>query len=258
MRNIVSVFIDSVLTRRCPGCGNPIDIFEENDICAECLPGFEDISDKIFYVSDIEMMKACYLFSGPPRHGLHRFKYRNDGSAGIFYARKMADMIKNESFIVRNGADLKNDFVIVPVPGNVKDTVREYVQAEFLAKRISHILGIPYVKDAVRKKRSAVSQTKCRDRIARKKNAEKSFTVNNKSSCEKLKGKTVFLIDDISTTGATLSAVGKILKKFGVKSVYGVCAAKTPSIRERKGKYLIPNPPNKKLIQVDVSEFENI
>ena len=250
MKKFFSVLSDIFFTRRCPGCGNLLPVLEENIICDECRPDFTDISDKLFYVSELEFMKAVYLFSGPPRHGLHRFKFRNDGSAGRFFADRMYEMICKEKF-------LDTDCVIVPIPGNVKDTDREYVQAEFLGKRIARKLRVPFVGDVIRKKKAVRSQTKCLTFAERKKNAEKAFILN-KENAEKVNGKTVLLIDDISTTGSTLSSAAAVLKKAGAERIYGICAAKTPSLRERKSRYIIPYPDKMKMTMVNINEVEKI
>ena len=248
MKKFFSVICDMFFTKRCPGCGGLLPVFEEKDFCENCKDGFIDISDKLFYIPELEFLKAVYLFSGPPRHGLHRFKFRNDGSAGRFFADRIFEMICKEKY-------LDIDFVIVPVPGNVKDTDREYVQAEFLAKRVAKKLKKQYVCDAIRKRKSVKSQTKCRSVAERRKNAHKAFILN-KGKFEKLAGKTVVLIDDIATTGATLSSVAETLKSAGVEKIYGVCVAKTPTMRERKSRYIIPYPEEMKMTVIDVDKYK--
>lgn len=250
MKKFFSVLSDMFFTKRCPGCGRMLPVFEDKDICENCADDFIDISDKLFYVRELEFLKAVYLFSGPPRHGLHRFKFRNDGSAGRFFADRICEMIcKEKKFI-------DTDIVIVPIPGNVKDTDREYVQAEFLAKRIARKLKIACVCDAIRKRKAVKSQTKCRTVAERRKNAQNAFILN-KGKYEKLAGKNVLLIDDISTTGSTLSSAAETLKKAGVEKIYGVCVAKTPTGKERKGRYIIPYPEEMKMTVVDAVEYEN-
>lgn len=250
MKRLFSVLADMFFTKRCPGCGCLLPVFEEERICEDCVEGFIDISDKLFYVPELEFLKAVYLFSGPPRHGLHRFKFRNDGSAGRFFADRICEMICKEKY-------LATDFVIVPIPGNVKETDREYVQAEFLAKRVAKKLKKPCICNAIRKKKTVKSQTKCRTVAERRKNAQKAFVLN-KGNCEKLAGKTVLLIDDISTTGSTLSSAAEILKSAGAKKIYGACAAKTPSMKERNGKYIISHPEDMKMTVIDVNENKKV
>ena len=242
MRNFITVITDMILTRRCPGCGEPIDVFGKNDICDACLPGFKDISDKMFYTSDIEYLKAVYSFSGPARHGLHRFKYRGDGAAGAFFADRIAEMIKKEKFFNEN-------CVIVPVPGNIEKTDREYVQAEFLAKRIAKKLRAQYVADAMRKKKSVKSQTECSTLRERKENIANAFILQ-KDAAKKLEGKTVIIIDDISTSGSTLSSAARTVKKAGAEKIYAACAAKTPTRKETGKKYIVKCPPEMRMVYV--------
>ncbi len=242
MRNIITVITDMIFTRRCPGCGEPVDIFADSDICPSCLPGFRDISDKMFYVSDIRCLKAVYSFSGPARHGLHRFKFRGDGSAGIFFADRIAEMIRNEKYFDKN-------CVLVPIPGNIEKTDREYVQAVFLAKRRARKLHIGYVGDAMRKKKSVISQTKCRTLLARRENIANAFILN-KRSASKLCGKKVIIIDDISTTGSTISSAARTLKKANPAEIYAACAARTPTHKDIGKKYIVRCPDNMKTLLV--------
>ncbi len=242
MRNIFTVIADMILTRRCPGCGEPVDVFGKSDICETCLPGFKDISDKMFYVADIEYLKAVYSFTGPVRHGLHRFKYRGDGGAGAFFADRIAEMIKKEKFFNEN-------CVIVPIPGNIEKTDREYVQAEYLAKRIAKKLKAQYVCDAMRKKKSVKSQTECGTLRERKENIANAFILN-KEAANKLEGKTVIIIDDISTSGSTVSSAARTVKKAGAEKIYAACAARTPTRKETGKKYIVKCPPEMRTVYV--------
>ena len=81
IKRILSVFICGVMffsayAMSADAKSVPKPVFEEKDFCENCKDGFIDISDKLFYIPELEFLKAVYLFSGPPRHGLHRFKFR--------------------------------------------------------------------------------------------------------------------------------------------------------------------------------------
>ncbi|HCK32369.1 MAG TPA: ComF family protein, partial [Rhodospirillaceae bacterium] len=63
----------------------------------------------------------------------------------------------------------------------------------------------------------------------RKKNVSKAFAFNTKYR-EAVAGKTLLLIDDVYTTGSTVNACAKALKKAGAKKVYVLCVARVCAI----------------------------
>lgn len=97
---------------------------------------------------------------------------------------------------------------------------RGFNQSELLAAELAKLTQLPLLKNAVAK----VKKTPSQKSLTKKKRAE------NLKSCfkaerEVVKGKTLILVDDILTTGATADAVCKELKKCGAKKVYLVTAA---------------------------------
>lgn len=93
---------------------------------------------------------------------------------------------------------------------------RDYNQAQLIAKSLSKLSGIPMLKEAVVKEKDSAEQktlTK-RERIDNLKNCFKVVKKND------IKGKSVILIDDVLTTGATSETICKILYKAGAAAVY--------------------------------------
>ena len=66
-------------------------------------------------------------------------------------------------------------------------------------------------------------QAELKDKEKRIKNAQNIFTSLEK---EKIKGKTIILVDDISTTGSTLNEAAKVLKQSGAEKIIGLVVAK--------------------------------
>lgn len=97
---------------------------------------------------------------------------------------------------------------------------RGYNQAELLAKELSDKLELPLLKDAVAKVRKSSSQ-KSLTRRERAQNLKACF----KAERSAVEGKTLILVDDVLTTGATADAVCGELKKRGAKKVYLVTIA---------------------------------
>ncbi len=106
--------------------------------------------------------------------------------------------------------------MIVPVPLHPRRRrKRGYNQAEILAKELGKLLHVPVNAKAVLRVRDTKPQKILNDRL-RRKNMKGAFAAG-----KSLEGaKRVLVIDDIYTTGNTVSAVAETLKKAGVQKVY--------------------------------------
>jgi competence protein ComFC len=130
--------------------------------------------------------------------------------------RGMANVIVSDFF-------LKKSDVIAPVPLFWwKRLRRGYNQANLLADVVGDECGIE-VKHMLRRVKNTKTQTQL-DEESRKKNVSDAFEINGAM----VKDKTVLLIDDVLTTGATLNECARVLKEAGAKKVYSCVAAIAP------------------------------
>ena len=104
-------------------------------------------------------------------------------------------------------------------------------QAEALATAISRLSGIP-MDALIRRKGGKANSQKKLDPVARYQNAKNSFDVAQKTRVDP-KGKTVFLIDDIVTTGASIAVGTRLLRKMGASEVYAFAIASDIFNRDR-------------------------
>ena len=113
--------------------------------------------------------------------------------------------------------------IVIPIPTS-KDRLpaRGYNQAELLAQVISEKSALPFVSDTLIKTRPTKTQVelKGKERVL---NVAGSFGIKNGAD---ISGKTILLVDDISTTGATLSEAARVLKEAGAKEVVGLVVAR--------------------------------
>jgi len=79
------------------------------------------------------------------------------------------------------------------------------------------------INNVLYKNRYTLPQVETKDRVSRLKNLNKSFSVKNSAL---IKNKIILLIDDVSTTGATINEASKVLKKAGAKEIIGVVVAR--------------------------------
>ena len=92
---------------------------------------------------------------------------------------------------------------------------RKYNQAGLLCRKLASHTGIPYFPDILKRVKATKSQGHL-SRRKRQENLRNAFRVNAPA---KVAGKVVLLIDDVMTTGTTVSGCAKALKKAGAKSV---------------------------------------
>jgi ComF family protein len=117
-----------------------------------------------------------------------------------------------------------NDKIIISVPLHVKRfRWRGFNQAELLADEISEYFNLPMEKTILVRKKNNIPQVEVKDRKDRIENIRDAFIC---SSNEKVKDKTVILIDDVATTSAILGECAKALKSAGAKEVWGVVVAR--------------------------------
>jgi len=151
---------------------------------------------------------------GPMKEIIHQLKY-----CGV---SELAEILGELIFQKIKDLDFGKNLIIVPVPLNIKKkNIRGYNQAELLAKYLSDRLECDFADILVRCRNTA-SQTTLhrRQRLLNLKNA---FVCTDSNI---IRDKTVLLIDDVATTGATLSECSNVLKENGAKKVIGVVAAR--------------------------------
>jgi competence protein ComFC len=102
---------------------------------------------------------------------------------------------------------------------------RGYNQSKLLAEALSRFTEVPVFYGLIKK-----SETKRQVTLGRKerlKNLQDSFRVKDKKS---VVDKTLVIIDDVTTTGATAEVIAEALKRAGAKTVYLITVASTPPI----------------------------
>jgi len=153
---------------------------------------------------------AAGAYDGPVRTLVHALKY--DGRRSL--APPLAALMRERGAEVLAGAA-----AVVPVPLHWRRRLgRGFNQAADLARH----LGPPRVA-ALRRTRATPTQTGLH-RDDRRRNVRAAFTATRAASA--LRGHTVVLVDDVSTTGATLEACATALKAAGVREVRALTAGR--------------------------------
>jgi len=197
----------------CPECVKKLS-FVKNPVCKRC--GKEVISTDMEYCFDcvrhkrtFEYGRALLNYDETAGSSMAKIKYKNKREYLDFYGE--AIYARYGKLIRRMEAD-----VLVPVPVHPsRKKERGFNQAEILARRIGEHLGLAVCPSMLVRNKKTMPQ-KGLDPAGRLKNLEEAFSSGN--MIEGVKG--VILVDDIYTTGSTIEACTRALKKAGIKRVY--------------------------------------
>ncbi|MDP3731107.1 MAG: ComF family protein [bacterium] len=118
----------------------------------------------------------------------------------------------------------RREILVIPVPLHFRRlNWRSYNQSELLARELCSEFGLNMQSDTLLRLKHHKPQAELGDKQERIKNAKNIFYCRQP---DKIKNKTIILVDDISTTGSTLDECAKILKQSGAEKVIGLVVAK--------------------------------
>ncbi len=195
----------------CAQCGAPIPgAFDAQSRCASCRntsPAFD---------------RACapWRYTGAIRQAVRQWKYHRRWRIGRWLAQEMAETANHSLPIDAIDA-------VVPVPLHwLKRQLRGGNPPEELARDLARRLGKPLLARSLRRARWTTTQTRLRGG-ARFRNVRHAFTAR----ASEVRGRTLLLVDDVLTSGATAQACALALKTAGAAGVFVLTAARTPRHR---------------------------
>jgi ComF family protein len=190
----------------CILCGKKLDIsIFENMECAKC------IGQKPTYT----LARSLVKFDEYSKKVIHAFKYHDKTGLAKVFAKLI---------LQRYGPEVFNADLIAPVPMHkLKRLFRLYNQSHILAKEIAKLLKKPLQPDLLIKSKWTQPQASL-SKLEREKNLSNSLKFNTRYS---IKGKNILLVDDVLTTGTTVTKCTKLLKHAGANSIYVLTIAMT-------------------------------
>jgi ComF family protein len=213
--------LDLALPASCPGCGR-----EGEPICRDCRPALDvrleraagaPIGLPAELPSPLVQLDWAAPFAGTVRAALHALKYSGERRL----ARPLGEAAAERWRRVGAGGNL-----IVPVPVHAgRERERGYDQAALLAEVVGDRLGLP-TATILERHRETIAQFGL-DRAHRGANVSGAFRVRAGSTEQaKVRGRWVVLVDDVTTTGATLAACAEALMTAGALAVSGLTVAR--------------------------------
>jgi ComF family protein len=192
----------------CPYCKSFVE--EGETECGFCKSAGEFSEDH-----NILLVRSLGRFDDYYKELIHRFKYGKKIPLGRRLGQRLGETIDDESSFS------KSDFLI-PVPLH-KSRYRErgFNQSDILAEGISKVIGLSVLKSVLKRKKNTKDQTNLSFQ-QREENVRGAFVV---SEPEVINGKKIILVDDVITTGATLSECARMLKQAGAEKILGMTIA---------------------------------
>jgi len=222
-KTLINDWISTVYPANCINCSD-ILVKNENYLCTGCYLGLprtnyhekpddNPLFNRFVHNPFVEEAYCLLHFNqgGVAQMLLHELKYKNRPNVGNFLGTIYAQDIKS----------LKLDYdLILPVPIHWKKIKkRGYNQSDHIAEGLATELNIPVGKDYLVKSSLGSSQTK-KTKVERWQNVASTFRIQKPSA---LVGKKILLVDDVITTGATVSELCEELIKCEVDRI-GICA----------------------------------
>jgi len=187
---------------RCRGCGKLIP--KEKVICLDCDAGKGP--------TQLDQVTAWGHYSGGLREFIQNVKFEARPRRLMEVAHPFANWAMTQLPAV-------DGVLAVPMHAS-RLAERGFNQAEVLASAIHWELGLPIV-EGVERFEATPSQMSL-SRHDRLKNLKGAFVVREP---KQIKGRSLWIVDDVTTTGATLEAVAEVLRGSGVQAIYGLCLA---------------------------------
>jgi len=204
--SVRDALLDLLFPPKCPFCGKLLE--KGTLLCPGCqrdLPWLTGAAAE----RPVELTGGCLSvlrYDEKVRRAVHDYKFHGKSARGKTFGLLIAQQLRD------SGASA--DLITWPPLSKKRLRKRGYDQAQLLARRVGEVLDLPVVRTLVKADRPA--QSGIEGEAERRANLLGAYTA---APPEAVRGKAVLLVDDVLTTGATLSECAKTLLLSGAKSV---------------------------------------
>jgi ComF family protein len=218
---LLDKIINTVYPPKCIFCRKTLEHDAVLNICGECYPKLPFSQEILLPVQEGGENGGCdgavsvFQYTGMAKESLIRFKFCNTPSYYRTYAGLLAQRIKRMT-------DVRQYDMVMSVPlHKQREFARGFNQAYLLSRALSRELKRPEGSGLLKRERHTNAQSLL-NRKDRQENIKGAFSV---VSPQKIKGKSILLVDDILTTGSTLEECGSTLRKAGAVKVTAAVVA---------------------------------
>lgn len=217
----INKLINVIFPAKCIFCRRLLSYDADVCICGECYAKLHFTGEAMMDLPQISGKSSCdgaisvLQYTGVVKESLIRFKFNNKPCYYRTYGRLIADKLKR-----MNLAEQFDMVLSVPLH-RLREFIRGYNQSLLVSRALSRQLNVPECSSLLKRIRNTDTQSLL-DRQARLLNVRGAFIAKEP---EKIKGKSILLIDDILTTGSTLEECCKALKQAGAFRVIAAVIA---------------------------------
>ncbi|MGQ9660721.1 MAG: ComF family protein [Kiritimatiellia bacterium] len=191
----------------CSICGDPAEgSVGVEYVCSLCR------RQHIFF----DRARSVARYEGPLRRAIQAFKY----AGAIFLRRDFVDMLA--ACVQTQYRGVRFDAVLAVPLYRRRERERTYNQAGLLARGLARVLELPHLSRFVQRIKATATQTHL-DASRRRKNVAGAFCATDAGWLE---GRTLLLVDDVMTTGATVNECARSLREAGAAGIYVVTIAR--------------------------------
>lgn len=214
--------LELLYPNRCKLCSCEL-LKGQNILCSDCFESGNYYLYEDFNINFVDEADSPLVYTDFVRKAMHEYKFRGKKIYADWFATFAQRCILSK-------VDKWNIDFITYVPMSFFSNFRRgYNQAELVAKIIAREIDLPVLK-TLEKRAFVKRQSLISDSDKRLKNVENAFKPFNPHN---IAYKRILIIDDVITTGATISMCAKTLRECGASAVFAVGMTKTPIKRQK-------------------------
>jgi ComF family protein len=206
LQHLLNIGIDLLFPPRCVGCGRVDAVW-----CEYCQEKLDEtpFPPHVKPLSPLAGMASTAVHQGTIREGVQGLKYGNARLLAHPLGERLVKQLRAQNWPIS---------MIVPVPlHTTRLAERGYNQAQLLSEHVAQETLLPCLPEAVQRQRNTQSQVTL-SAVERLTNLQDAF----QATPHLVSNQRILLIDDVYTTGATLSACAQAFLQAGAQAVYGL------------------------------------
>ena len=213
LNTIFNSFLDLIYNQKCLICGcSKVD----NLLCKTCLKDVQFLSSFPHRIYKNIPIYSMSKYENIIKKLIHLLKFKHKKNSAKVLSQLLFDYYQK--------LDLKNDYILVyPSSFFLKSAWRGYEHMFLVIKEFSKLTNFEYKRDLIKKTKLTKPQYQVKDRH---KNIKNSFKINEKY-IDFLKDKNILLIDDITTSGATLEEIIDCFLTNNISNIICLTISKT-------------------------------
>lgn len=206
---LFNTILDIIFPIRCISCKK-----RGTYVCTNCLENCRPCERE-----NLDWIYSIYDYRDPLiKKAIWFLKYKGKQNLAKTFASHLHDKTMEELSELSIMENFKNP-ILIPIPLSKKrQRERGFNQSELLCRELMSLSPSSFTleKQVLLKQKDTPHQAQIKEKQERLKNVVGSFYIKNS---ERIKNKNIILVDDVTTTGATLSEARKVLKQAGAKKV---------------------------------------